>query len=71
MEKMNHFCTCTDFKCKFHPNNHSNGCDPCIQKNLKLKELPNCMFKQINKDISGVKDFSIKGFVDFYNKNEA
>ena len=62
------FCTCTNLTCKLHPNNHSKGCDPCIQKNLKLRELPNCMFKLINEDISEVKDSTVEGFVDFYKK---
>lgn len=70
MENKKHFCTCTNLSCKLHPSNHPNGCDPCMQKNLKLKELPNCMFKLVNEDITGVKESTIKGFVDFYNKNK-
>jgi hypothetical protein len=41
-----------------------------MQKNFNLKELPNCMFKLINEDISEVKDSSVEGFVDFYAKNK-
>lgn len=70
MENEKHFCTCTNLTCKLHPSTHSYGCDPCIQKNLKLNELPNCMFKLVNEDISKVRDYSAEGFVDFYNKNK-
>ena len=38
------FCSCTNFKCKLHPTNHNDGCTPCIQKNLKTKEIPTCYF---------------------------
>ena len=44
------FCTCTDLKCPLHPTNHENGCDPCIKKNLGLKEIPSCFFKKAIND---------------------
>lgn len=27
-----------------HPNNHVQGCTPCVSKNLDSKKLPNCFF---------------------------
>ncbi len=63
------FCTCNVIKCPYHPLNHNNGCDLCIEKNLKKGEIPTCFFKVINNDVSSVKKFTIKEFVDFYIKN--
>ena len=72
-EMVKHFCTCDDLTCKLNPNNPSShilGCDPCIRKNLKAGELPSCFFLLIKDDLSGVEDFTIEGFVDFYLKNK-
>jgi predicted GNAT family N-acyltransferase len=71
MDKMNkkHFCTCTDLDCKFNPHNHSLGCDLCIKKCLKEGEIPSCFFKAIYDDISETKDFTYKGFADFFVKH--
>lgn len=44
MSNLSTFCTCTNHKCKLHPRNHDKGCAPCIEKNLKTKELPSCYF---------------------------
>ncbi len=41
------FCTCRDTTCPFHPTNHDRGCDLCIQKNLKLGEIPSCFFNAV------------------------
>ena len=38
------FCTCDSYDCPNHPNNHEQGCTPCILKNLKLREIPSCFF---------------------------
>ena len=38
----NNFCTCNDLACPLNPKNHDKGCSPCIQKNLRQKEIPNC-----------------------------
>ena len=64
-----HFCTCDDMTCPLHPSNHNKGCDLCIAKNLKKGEMPTCFFKVINNDVGEVKEFTIKSFVEFYNKN--
>ena len=63
---MKHFCTCPVVKCPRHPSNHDRGCDPCIKDNIERGKMPACMFKVVNEDVSQVKDFTIKGFVDFY-----
>lgn len=65
-----HFCTCKDYSCKLHPKNHNLGCDPCIKKNLKNKEIPSCFFRNINDNLSEQKSFKYKDFSDFVIKNE-
>lgn len=64
-----HFCTCKDLNCKFHPTNHNLGCDPCITKNLKGKEIPSCFFRDINDNLSNQNDFSYTAFSEFVIKN--
>jgi hypothetical protein len=44
MSNLSNFCTCKDTECPLHPTNHDKGCAPCISKNLKLGEIPNCFF---------------------------
>lgn len=70
-----HFCSCPVTNCPRHPSNHVNGCDPCIQDNIAKKKMPACMFRAVDDDVSEVKDYSIKGFVEFYltkqNKNSS
>lgn len=70
MKSTKHFCTCEDFGCSHHPANHEMGCDPCIQKNLQADEIPTCFFKSVNPDISRVKDFKTKDFVDHFLKHQ-
>jgi hypothetical protein len=68
-----HFCTCDDLVCVLNPNNPNNqiqSCDPCIRKNLKAGEIPSCFFLLVNNDMTGVVDFTIDGFVEFYLKNK-
>jgi len=48
MEGLNKFCSCKNMSCPLHPTKHDKGCTPCIGKNLKLKEIPNCFFNLIN-----------------------
>jgi len=66
MEK--HVCTCRDLDCPLHPANHTKGCDPCITKNRANGEIPSCFFRAVHDDLDGVTDYSIKGFIDFFNK---
>lgn len=65
-----HFCTCTDLNCPLHPKNHDKGCDLCIQKNLRMKEIPSCFFKAVDSDTSGVDDFSFEGFARFLQERK-
>ena len=60
-----HFCTCEQTECLKHPNNHDEGCDPCIQKNLELGEIPACFWFNISK-ITGKTDYSVDNFTKFY-----
>ena len=48
MKDAKEFCTCTDYKCPCHPINHDQGCNLCILKNLKQKEIPSCFFHDID-----------------------
>lgn len=61
-----HFCDCPVTACTRHPSNHSQGCDPCIEDNLKKKKMPACFFRAVHDDVDGLEDFTIQGFVDFY-----
>lgn len=70
MENQKHFCTCNDLNCKLNPHNHSTGCDLCIKKNLKAREIPSCFFKLVNVDISKLKEFTIEEFVNFFIQNK-
>lgn len=45
MNDLSRFCTCKNLACPLHPTRHDKGCAPCIQKNLKLREVPNCFFQ--------------------------
>jgi len=62
MEK--HFCTCHVQDCPAHPNNHDEGCDPCIKKNLKLGEIPACFWLNLPK-IQGETEWSAENFAKF------
>ena len=42
------FCTCGNLNCPLHPTKHDQGCAPCIQKNLRLREVPNCFFNLLD-----------------------
>jgi len=66
MTNQKHFCTCKDSSCKLNPNSHGLGCDPCIKKNLKAREIPSCFFHLIDEDISHLKEFTLESFVNFY-----
>lgn len=63
-----HFCSCTDHKCPMNPVNHDKGCDLCVQKCLKLNEIPSCFFKKISLDRPENEDYTFKGFATFVEK---
>ena len=66
MADQTHFCTCGDLNCKLHPANHDQGCDPCVQKNLKRGEIPGCFFRLVQDDLSSLKEFTLESFARFY-----
>lgn len=47
--------------CPLHPTKHDKGCAPCIAKNLRLQEVPNCFFHQV----SGSEGRKGDSFADF------
>lgn len=59
---MHNHCTCTNLECPLHPANHDKGCTPCISKNLKLKEIPNCFFHLVQNPGIPVEDSSLEAF---------
>jgi len=61
MEGKDNFCSCNNFSCSLHPAKHDKGCTPCISKNLKLREIPNCFFNLVDGNESRKGDF----FEDF------
>ena len=58
---LSQFCTCENYECPIHPTKHNKGCAPCIAKNLKLGEIPNCFFNLVDKEHKRNDD----KFVDF------
>ena len=62
MGKISEFCTCKNLDCPLHPTKHDKGCAPCIAKNLKLGEMPNCFFNKIegseNRTGDSFEDFA-------------
>lgn len=44
MENISKFCTCKNLYCPWHTTKHNKGCAPCISKNQRLREIPNCFF---------------------------
>lgn len=65
------FCTCQNKKCKMNPANHDEGCDLCIEINLKGNTIPRCFFhKVMGDDVSSIKTWSFKEFADKVNEKE-
>ena len=62
MENLSKFCSCKNTDCPLHPTKHNKGCAPCIAKNLKLKEVPNCFFNLVKdgdlRDGDSFEDFA-------------
>lgn len=62
MANLSKFCTCRNLECPLHPSKHDRGCAPCISKNLKLREIPNCFFDLIedseNRESDSLEDFA-------------
>lgn len=47
MENISPFCTCKNLSCPLHPTKHKKGYAPCIRKNLRLREVPQCFFNLV------------------------
>lgn len=58
------FCTCANLNCPLHPSNHDRGCSPCIEKNLRLREIPNCFVKLVKKDVDLNASYTLETFAD-------
>lgn len=59
------FCTCKNSSCKFNPQNHNHGCNPCIKICLNDGALPSCFFRAVSeelKDIEVIEDSSYEAF---------
>ena len=69
MKKEVPFCTCTDYKCPMHPTNHDQGCTPCIEKNLELREIPSCFFHKVNSTKEH-EDYFFEDFADVVMSEE-
>ena len=66
LEKLN--CTCTDLDCPFHPTNHDYGCDLCILKNMKEREIPSCFFNMVG-NADELESFHFEDFADLVMKS--
>ncbi len=65
---MSDFCTCSDHSCPLNPVNHHRGCDLCVQKCLKLGEIPSCFFNAVC-DGEKPEGYTYQGFADFVTKH--
>lgn len=61
MANLSPFCTCKNLDCPLHPTKHEKGCAPCISKNLRLQEMPNYFFNQVD----GAERWQGDSFQDF------
>lgn len=68
MTNLSPFCTWTNLECPLHPTRHDKGCAPCISKNLKLGEIPNCMFRKV-KGADDRKGDSYRDFAEVVLRN--
>ena len=68
---MTHFCTCQNTACRCHPSNHSQGCDLCIQKELRKGEIPSCFFNLVIRPGETVEDCTMAAFARRVLEREA
>jgi len=66
---MSRFCTCADRACPLNPANHDKGCDLCVQKCLKLGEIPSCFFNAICDTERPEGGYTYRGFAAFAEKH--
>ena len=65
-------CTCGNLSCPLHPTKHDKGCTPCIVKNLRLGEMPNCFFNLVaNSDKRSGDTFEDFARLVLANKDKA
>ena len=50
MENLSPFCTCGNLDCPLHPTRHGRGYAPCLSKNLRQRELPECVFQLVDPE---------------------
>ena len=60
------FCTCDNYNCSLHPVNHDKGCNPCMEKNLRVGHVPNCMIYAVSKEKKPA-GYTFEDFADFVN----
>ena len=54
--------TCQNTACRCHPANHDQGCDLCIQKELRKGEIPSCFFNLVIWPGETVEDCTLAAF---------
>ncbi len=64
------FCTCNETGCPNHPTNHDKGCTPCIEKNLREREIPACFFKKAG-GVKPTEGWHFEDFAALINANSA
>ena len=64
-----HFCTCSSKECPHHPLYQASSCDACIQKNLRLGEIPACFWTNA-KRVVGTTEYSALKFAKYVLKNQ-
>lgn len=63
-------CTCKDTSCPNHPTNHSEGCTPCIEKNLRMGEIPGCFFNAVGHP-ADMQTYFYRDFAECVMRKEA
>nr|WP_325296956.1 DUF6485 family protein [uncultured Dysosmobacter sp.] len=59
---MEHFCPCKNTACRCHPSNHGQGCTPCMEKELRKREIPSCFWDFVIEPGESVEDCSMEAF---------
>ena len=67
---MKDFCTCANKACPLHPSRHDKGCSPCIEKNLRLREIPNCFVKLVKEDVDLNASYTLETFADVIRQSK-
>ena len=67
---MKDFCTCANKACPLHPSRHDKGCSPCIENNLRLREIPNCFVKLVKEDVDLNASYTLETFADVIRQSK-